>query len=56
MSDLVLRGGEVVFPDKSPQKQDILVQGGKVKALLAPGAAAPAGTPEQSLPLLRPGP
>jgi dihydropyrimidinase len=48
MSDFVLRGGEVVFPDRPPARQDILVQDGKFKALLAPGAAVPPGTPEQS--------
>ena len=48
MSDFVLRGGEVVFPDRKPAKHDVLVEGGKVKALLDPGAAVPPGTPEQS--------
>ncbi len=48
MSDFVLRGGTVVFPDRAPAPQDILVKDGKVSALLAPGAAAPAGIPEQS--------
>ena len=48
MSDFVLRGGTVVFADRAPARQDVLVQGGKVVAVLAPGAAAPAGTPEQS--------
>jgi dihydropyrimidinase len=47
-ADFVLRGGTVVFPDRAPERKDILVQGGKIAALLAPGAAAPAGTPEQS--------
>ena len=49
MSDFVLRGGEVVFPDRKPARHDILVEGGKIKALLAPGANAPTGTPEQSV-------
>jgi dihydropyrimidinase len=48
MSDFVLRGGEVVFADRKPEKYDILVEGGKIKALLAPGAAVPPGTPEHS--------
>jgi dihydropyrimidinase len=48
MSDFVLRGGELVFPDRQPAKQDILVQGGRIKALLEPGAAVPPGTPEQA--------
>jgi dihydropyrimidinase len=48
MSDFVLRGGELVFPDRKPEEQDVLVQGGKIKALLAPGGAAPAGIPERS--------
>ena len=48
MSDFVLRGGEVVFPDRKPAKHDVLVEGGKVKALLPPGAAVPPGMPEQS--------
>jgi len=48
MSDFILRGGEVVFSDRAPARKDIMVHGGKVAAVLAPGAAAPAGTPEQS--------
>ena len=48
MSDFVLRGGTLVFPDKAPEKKDVLVKGGKIAALLAPGAAAPAGIAEQS--------
>ena len=48
MSDFVLRGGELVFPDKKPAKRDILVQGGRIKALLEPGATVPRGTPEQA--------
>ena len=38
----------MVFPDRAPARHDILVQGGKIAALLASGAAAPAGIPEQS--------
>jgi dihydropyrimidinase len=47
MNDFVLRGGEVVFPDRPCARQDILVQGGRIVALLAPGAAVPPGTPER---------
>jgi dihydropyrimidinase len=47
MSDFILRGGTVVFPDRPPARHDIVVQNGKIAALLAPGAAAPAGIPEQ---------
>ncbi|MSP97395.1 MAG: dihydroorotase [Betaproteobacteria bacterium] len=48
MSDFILRGGVVVFADRAPARHDILVQRGKIVAVLAPGAAAPTGTPEQS--------
>ena len=48
MSDFVLRGGTVVFPDRAPAAHDILVQGGKVAALMSPGVEAPPGTPVQS--------
>jgi dihydropyrimidinase len=48
MSDFVLRGGTVVFPDRAPALKDILVGGGKIAAVLPPGAPVPAGTPEQS--------
>ena len=47
MTDFVLRGGTLVFPDKAPEKKDVLVKGGKIHSLLAPGAAAP-GVAEQS--------
>ena len=43
MTDFVLRGGTVVFPDRAPERRDILVQKGKIAALLAPGAGAPGG-------------
>ena len=51
MSDFVLRGGTLVFPDREPEKKDVLVKGGKIDSLLAPGAAAPGGAaslPEES--------
>ncbi len=48
MSDFVLRDGTLVFPDRAPARHDILVQAGRIAALLAPGAAVPPGTPEQS--------
>ena len=48
MSNFVLRGGTVVFADRAPARQDILVQDGSIVAVLEPGAAAPAGIPEQS--------
>ena len=47
MSDFVLRGGTLVFPDREPEKKDVLVKGGKIDSLLAPGAPAP-GVAEQS--------
>jgi len=47
MSDFVLRGGTLVFPDQAPEKKDVLVKGGKIHSLLAPGAAA-SGVAEQS--------
>ena len=46
MTDFVLRGGTVVFPDKAPALHDILVQKGKIAALLAPGARRPPASPE----------
>ena len=48
MTDFVLRGGAVVFPDRPPERRDILVQKGRIAALLEPGAGAPAGIAEQS--------
>jgi dihydropyrimidinase len=48
MNDFILRGGTAVFPDRAPARHDILVEGGKIKALLAPGTPAPAGVPGQS--------
>ena len=48
MNDFVLRGGTVVFPDRAPARQDILVEDGKVAALMSPGEPAPSGIPEQS--------
>ena len=48
MTDFVLRGGTLVFPDRAPETQDVLVQGRQDRRrCLAPGAAAPAGIPEQ---------
>ena len=47
MSDFVLRGGTAVHPDKAPEKQDILVKGGKIAGLLAPGTPVAAGIAEQ---------
>ena len=35
--DLIVRNGTVVFPDRSPQRLDVAIQGGKFAALLAPG-------------------
>ena len=29
MTDFVLRGGTLVFPDKAPEKKDVLVKAGK---------------------------
>ena len=49
MTDFVLRGGTVVFPDRAPQRRDVLVQEGRIAALLEPGAAAPAGLREESV-------
>ena len=47
MTDFVLRGGTLVFPDQAPEKKDVLVKGGKIDSLLAPDAPAP-GVAEQS--------
>ncbi len=43
MSDFVLRGATLVYPDRDPSRADVLVQGGRITALLEPGAAAPEG-------------
>jgi dihydropyrimidinase len=48
MNDFVLRGGTIVFPERAPARHDVLVQDGKIVAVLAPDAAAPAGIPVQS--------
>ena len=48
MNDFVLRGGTLVFPDRDPAPHDVLVQDGKISAVLDPGAAAPAGIAQQS--------
>ena len=45
MSDFVLRGGTLVFPDKAPEKKDVLVKGGKIEKLLAPGASVSNSSP-----------
>jgi len=47
MTDFVLRGGTLVFPDREPEKKDVLVKAGKIDSLLASGAPAP-GVAEQS--------
>jgi dihydropyrimidinase len=47
MTDFVLRGGTLVFPDREPEKKDVLVKGGKIDSLIAPGAPAP-GLKEES--------
>ena len=43
MSDFVLRGATLVYPDRDPSRADVLVQGGRITALLEPGAGAPEG-------------
>lgn len=43
MSDFVLRGATLVHPDRDPSRADVLVQDGRITALLEPGAAAPEG-------------
>jgi dihydropyrimidinase len=48
MQDFVLRGGTLVFPDRAPQPLDVLVRGGSIAALLAPGERVGQGVPEQS--------
>jgi dihydropyrimidinase len=48
MTDFVLRGGTVVFPDRAPEPLDLLVRGEKIAALLRPGQPAPQGVAEQS--------
>ena len=50
MTDFVLRGGTLVFPDKAPEKKDVLVKGGKIHSLLAPGAAGAGGQSPSSRP------
>ncbi|MFZ9505879.1 MAG: dihydroorotase [Burkholderiaceae bacterium] len=47
MSDFVLRGATLVFPDRDPERGDVLVINGRIEALLEPGATAPAGIAEQ---------
>ncbi|MFZ9627298.1 MAG: hypothetical protein ACO3AD_18725, partial [Burkholderiaceae bacterium] len=47
MSDFVLRGATLVFPDRDPERGDVLVINGRIEALLEPGASAPAGIAEQ---------
>ena len=47
MSDFVLRGGTLVFPDRAPEKKDVLVKDGKIDSLLAPGAAGAGRCREQ---------
>jgi len=47
MTDFVLRGATLVFPDRAPERGDVLVINGRIEALLAPGEAAPSGIPEQ---------
>jgi dihydropyrimidinase len=48
MADFVLRGATLVHPDRDPAPGDILVQAGRITALLEPGAPAPEGIPEMS--------
>ena len=45
-NDFVLRGGTVVFPDRPPQPLDLLVEDGKIAALLRPGEPVTQGMPE----------
>ena len=44
----VLRGGTVVFPDRPPQRLDLLIEQEKIAAMLAPGQTVTQGIPEQS--------
>src|SRR3546814_19790460 len=44
-----LRGGTVVRADQAPQALDILVENGRIAALLAPGAAVPAHASERRI-------
>ena len=48
MSDFVLRGGTVVFPDRAPEPLDVLVQGRQDRRAACAGHAGAGGTPEQS--------
>ena len=45
MSDFVLRGGTLVFPDKAPEKKDVLVKGGKIAFAARPGRRGAAASP-----------
>lgn len=47
-SDFVLRGGTVVDADREGESLELLVQNGKIAALLTPGSQVPHGTPELS--------
>ncbi len=46
--EFVLRGGTAVFPDRAPERRDILVRDGRIADLLAPGQAVAESTAEQS--------
>lgn len=45
MTDLVLRGGVLVFPERAPARGDVLVRQGRIAGLLAPGEPVGDGVP-----------
>jgi dihydropyrimidinase len=45
----ILRGGTVVTAERAPQAQDILVEDGRIAALLAPGTAVAPGVAERRI-------
>jgi dihydropyrimidinase len=47
-TDLVVRGGNVVFPDRPPAPLDLLIRDGRIASLLRPDEPVPEGTPEIS--------
>lgn len=45
-TDFVVRGGTIVYPDRRPERRDLLVQGGRIAAVLAPAETVAEGTPQ----------
>ena len=48
MQDFVLRGGTLVHPDRDAEPRDVLVQGGRIAGVLAPGTQVQANIKEES--------